>query len=89
MITNKLNRAKNLINNAIEQIKSAPEKEAVVELIEACQALDVQYKEWCKEQDEDTGEPNGTCYNEGTSMEFYIESDDWHNISLQLRKLNI
>jgi len=88
MITNKLNMAKNLINNAIEEIKNAPEKESIIELIASCQALDVYYKEWCKEQDEDTGDPVGTCYKEGTSMEFYIESDDWHNISIQLRKLN-
>ena len=53
------------------------------------QALDERYKDWCKEQDEDAGDLEGTCYAEGTSMEFYIESDDWHNISVQLRKIII
>jgi len=89
MITNELGRVKKIISNVINEIKTAPEKELIIELIKACKTLDEYYKEWCEEQDSDTGDSKGTCYRKGTFMEFYIESCAWHNISLQLRKLNI
>lgn len=60
----------------------------IYNLIEKCQQLDVHYKQYCDEVDEaDDAEP-GTTYRDGISIEFYIEADWWHDISLILREMN-
>jgi len=87
MIVQKLTNAKAYIDYAIDLLNETPEKNALAELIQACKALDNYYKEYCDGIDEDRGESIGTTYNEGISMEFYIEAEAFHDISLALRKL--
>lgn len=74
---------------AIEEEPSTAEKVATLELIEVCKALDAGYEEWCIEHDESYGDEPGTTYNSelGTSMEFYVEADTFHRLSLAIRKL--
>lgn len=61
--------------------------DAVRELIARCRDIDEQYKELCAERDVDWDEAPGTSYKIGINTEFYIESSDWHDISIELRKL--
>jgi len=83
-----LERAKNLIQNVIKELEEAPEKKAIIELINACEAIDRYYKErYCAELDLDYNEPDGTTYEEGICLEFYIEAEWWHDVSKALRKL--
>lgn len=85
-LTSIINNAQSVLDdvgsdNLLEQ------NEAIRELIDACLTIESYYKTFCNECDEDWGEKPGTCYNQGVSMEFYIESDWWHDASLALRKL--
>jgi len=83
-----LKRAQNIIQQAAKDLESAPEKADIVELIDACERVDLYYKErFCEELDADYEEAEGTTYENGISLEFYIEADWWHDISLALRKL--
>jgi len=83
-----LERAQHLIQRAIDDLKEAPEKETIAELLDACEAVDRHYKErFCHECDLDYGEEEGTTYEHGISLEFYIEADWWHDISKAIRKL--
>lgn len=69
-------------------LKVIPEKMAIHDLLEACQKLDEKYKEFCASFDTDDKLEPGTTYKEGgLSIEFYIEADDWHEISEALRKI--
>lgn len=83
-----LERAQNLIQRVITDLNEEPEKEALTELLDACESLDRYYKErFCAECDLDYGEEPGTTYEHGISLEFYIEADWWHTISQAIRKL--
>jgi len=77
------------INRAIRNLAKVPEKQAIHEVLEMCGAIDERYKEFCSEFDEQDGLPEGTTYGkeDGISIEFYLEADDWHKVSLALRKL--
>ncbi len=86
MIDN-LTKAKMLIDEAINELERSPEKEIVSELIAACKRIDIHYKEACEEIDAALREKNGTAYRDGWNMEYYIESSLWHDVSVQLRKL--
>lgn len=87
MLLSKLEGAIRFIQQGIEEIEKAPQMNAILGLIEACQHIEERYEQFCVEQDEDAGDESGTTYKYGVSLEFYIEADDWHRISLQLRKL--
>jgi len=81
-------RARRLIEDVEEKLKEAPELEAIVELLDAVEKLDNNYRDcFCHDCDLNWGEEPGTTYEGGTSMEFYIESDWWHDVSMALRKL--
>lgn len=60
------------------------------ELVDALNGFDEIYKEYCEGIDETNNEEPGTTYNNpyGPNIEFYIEADDWHRVSLALRELN-
>lgn len=76
------------LEEAKDTIAETPDKDFISSLLDALRTIEEYYKyEWCPEQDEDVGNPKGTTYEDGTSIEFYIESDLWHRVSLQLRKL--
>ncbi len=83
----KLVMASQLLNSVLDDFKDAPEKIAIVELINAVRRLNVKYFDWCTEIDDENGEPHGTTYENGISLEYYIEADEMHNLSKILRKL--
>ena len=62
-------------------------KQALIDLIEACEAIDAHYKEFCDWNDEEDGIKFGTTYEEGMNVEYQIEASWWHDVSLALRKL--
>lgn len=70
------------------ELAEVPEKEAIVTLLNACANIEEHYKDWCKLTDSDFDLSEGETYRDGTSMEFYIESSWWHEVSLALRALN-
>jgi len=82
-----LEQAKSLIDRALLRIENAPEVSALITLIEKCESLDAHYKRACEEVDLDNGDEIGTAYEGGFSMEYYIESDWWQEISEALRVL--
>jgi len=81
--------AKRYLDEAAKHIKEADgaSPEVIAELIAACRGIDEHYKEMCAEADDRYGDPDGTTYRDGISIEFYIEADWWHDVSLALRKL--
>jgi hypothetical protein len=82
-------RAISDLEMALEQLKKNRAVGLSAELLDAIEALDEHYKEFCSELDiQDDLEP-GTTYNDdcGVPIEFYIEADDWHNISLAFRNM--
>lgn len=84
----KLERCKLHIEQVIEDLNAVPsDKVLIAELLDALAPLEERYEDFCQGCDEDFGEAPGTTYQDGTSMEFYIESNDWHRISLVLRKI--
>lgn len=87
MITNDLKRAKSIIEKSIKDLEEKPDQILVKELIEACKAIEPTYKKMCDDSDEQCCDPKGTSYNDGISIEFYIEADQWHIISECLRKM--
>lgn len=70
-----------------ELVEQAPELDAITDLISACQKIEYHYQEFCKEMDENFGDEPGTSYEEGVNIEYYIEADWWHDVSVALRKL--
>lgn len=86
-INERLIFAKNYIDAALKDLNEAPEKSAIAELLYLLKGLDTYYKEWCAEHDETVGDDEGTTYEHGVSLEFYLEADDMHDLSLALRKL--
>lgn len=57
-------------------------------MLQAVRVLDEHYKEFCNEFDENDGSSEGTTYKQGINIEFYIEADLWHDVSLALRKID-
>ena len=85
-IHDNLKSAERCIQSALSDLESLPEKNAIAELLDACQELDVHYKYFCEElDDEDDGEE--PTYEIGVDLEFYIEARKWHRISKALRQL--
>ena len=82
-----LESAERMIKEARQELKDAPEKAALVELINSCESLDRHYKKYCEEVDYMNGDEPGTAYEGGFSMEYYIEGDWWQTISEALRVL--
>jgi len=86
-VEDNLIRAKNLIDVSLNDLRTAPEKADISELLDQVQKLDNYYKEWCDEFDTDDEAELGTTYRDGIWVEFQIEADWWHEISLAFRKL--
>lgn len=85
-IEDNLIRAKNLIDTSLSDLRSAPEKADISELLDNVQKLDNYYQQYCDEIDETAGDEIGSTYRDGISLEFYIEAEWWHDISLAFRK---
>ena len=89
-IDGKLTVALNYINSAKNDLEEAENanKQLIAELIHACETIDAHYKTFCNELDRyDYDQPEGTTYEEGIRLEYQIEADWWHDVSLALRKL--
>jgi len=86
-IEDSLIRAKNLIDISLNDLRTAPEKADISELLDQIQKLDDHYKRWCDEYDKLQGEEIGTTYKHGVCLEYYIEAEWWHDISLAFRKI--
>lgn len=87
-MTFKLEQAQRLIDSALTDLKENPEIDAVDTLLDACESIDLYYKNrFCKEMDSEYNDPEGTTYEHGISLEFYIEADWWHDVSKALRIL--
>jgi len=83
-----LEKAQQCLTQVESDLNNAPEIADIVELLDAVEAVDNYYRDnFCLECDANWGEEPGNTYEDGTSMEFYIEADWWHDISLALRKL--
>jgi len=83
----KMRKANFYVAEALEELQKNPEVSAISELLAACEPIEMYYKQWCDEHDDETGDTPGNTYKHGTSLEFYIEADWWHDVSLALRKL--
>lgn len=81
--------AHSYIANVLDRLETDEKmgETSLADLVEACERVDAYYKQWCRELDEETMEDEGTSYRDGISLEFQIEADWWHDISLALRKL--
>ena len=87
VIIRKLELIRNYANESIKEIRNAPEKAILSELMKALYQLDTHYKDYCEECDEDYGYEKGTHYREDMNMKWYIEGLQWHEVSLLLREL--
>lgn len=87
----KLNAAERLIGAAKEELENAPEKDAIIELLETVQALDYYYREeYLKEYADWDGLTVQELWDEGgVDCEFYIEASTWHDISVALSKIKL
>lgn len=73
---------------ALKKLDEEPSLTAISDLIQACNVVEDYYREeFCPSLDREYGEPEGTTYEQGANLEFYIEADWWHYISLALRRL--
>ena len=80
-----------IVDRVLERVKNTLKAEEQVslstDLLRALLSLEERYKEVTLEQDAMDDLPPGTTYHDdyGVPIEFYIEQDDWHDISLALR----
>jgi len=85
---NELKQIQKLAQTAIDEAnRKEPDRELINGLINFCMVIEESYQNFCNELDENWGDPGGTAYENGVSIEFQIEADWWHDISLILRKL--
>lgn len=84
-----IKNAISILENVLHRMDVEPAAGAITDLVEACKVIDDHYKMYCEEFDVDDDVPRGTTYNEGVNIEFYIEADWWHDVSLALRKLGV
>ena len=87
MILNQIQKIIDELEIMRGEVERAPEKDAIVDLINACENIDRHYKQFCREMDQGFGEQIGTAYKTGICIEYEIEADWWHDVSIALRKL--
>lgn len=88
-LTNAVQRAVKSLNSVTDHIATLPELGDIDSLMEILEEWDARYKEYCEDHDTESDNPVGTTYNSscGTNMEYYVESDDMHSLSLVFRNL--
>jgi hypothetical protein len=86
-VINQLKISQKWLSDSIESIERSKEITLPDELLDALDYIDSYYERFCGELDEDFGDEPGTTYKDGVSIEFYIEADWWHKVSLILRSL--
>jgi hypothetical protein len=77
------------LKRAIEVLEETPSLTINADLLQALEQIDLRYNEWCNTMDMQWGQTEGTSYEDGISMEFYLEATDWHKVSVILRKLKM
>ena len=86
-ILDHIERAQVHLERAVKDLQADEQVGLTADLLRALLALEEQYKEHTLDLDREHGERPGTAYHEGGNcIEFYIESDAWHEISVALRK---
>ena len=89
-IKDNIEYAERYLAKAKEDIEKNPDIDTLSELLDALFVIENYYRDrFCPECDEDFGEDNGTTYEEGISLEFYIEAVWWHDVSKAIRKLSL
>lgn len=87
-IRDDIDTARICTERALEQLDKQPSLTAISDLIQACSMIEDYYREeFCPALDREYGDPEGTTYKVGANLEFYIEADWWHEVSLALRRL--
>ena len=86
-IIDEIERITILSRSVVTDLKKAPEKEAIVSLLQVCQELDLYYQEYCRDDELEYYRDKKNTYELGLNMEFYIEGSQWHEVSIALRKL--
>lgn len=89
-LIDRLETAKNMLQQGIDLMNETPKEAILVDLIQALKGIDGNYQYECEEIDEMTGlEYNGKpLYEVGMNSEFDIGGLTWHKISLLLRQLD-
>jgi len=84
-----LKQAQHQIQGCIDLLNMIPGKVEMAEIFEILRRLDEDYKRWCDEYDEQYGDGAvGLTYEEGISLEYYIEAETMHDLSKLIRKLD-
>lgn len=86
-IENKLLQLSFLVDSIAEDVKESSKNYDILELLSVLKELDEQYRDWCSEIDDEYEEEIGTTYENGISLEYYIEAETMHTISKLLRKI--
>ena len=70
------------------ELKTEKDVGLTADIIRALTKMDERYREFCNRFDEEDGKDLGTTYEDdfGPSVEFYVEADHWHELSLALRQ---
>lgn len=84
-LSDRIHHAKHQLNLVLEELAKVPDKSTLVDLFAALENIERHYIEFCASCDE--GQEPGSTYRDGISLEFYIEADWWHDVSVALRKL--
>lgn len=80
-------RLRRALDVLIDELDDEPKVGQVIDLLHSCQVIDAYYKHLCDETDHFDGVAEGTSYENGINIEFYIEASWWHEVSLALRAL--
>ena len=84
-----LKQAQHQIQGCIDLLNMIPDKAVLAEIFQILQRLDADYKNWCDEYDEQCGDGAiGFTYENGISLEYYIEAETMHDLSKLIRKLD-
>ena len=83
-ISSDVHSAKAYLERAANDLDAEKSIGAIPDILRALLMFDETYKEWCTRYNS-VDEAIDTWEN-GTSMEFYIESSDWHDVSVALRE---
>jgi len=87
-ITNNLQIAKSHLLFALKELETNPKQDSISELLDAIEVIEENYRDrFCPNCNSDFDEKKGDTYENGISLEFYIESAQWHDISKAFRKL--
>ena len=83
-LSDRVHHAKQQLDLVIKELAEVPDKSELFDLFKALDGIEQRYIEFCDTCDDD--EP-GATNRDGISLEFYIEAEEWHKVSIALRNL--